>query len=59
MVVPTATVSLAWRFQGKELIELAPAFPPMADRLDKVKFSKKRVPRSRGDGEISSRTEPM
>jgi len=24
-----------------------PAFPPMADRLDKAKFSKKRVPRSR------------
>ena len=31
-----------------------PAFPPMADRLDKAKFSKKRVPRSRGDGKTSS-----
>jgi 5'-3' exonuclease len=30
------------------------AFPPMADRLDKAKFSKKRVPRSRGDGKTSS-----
>jgi 5'-3' exonuclease len=36
-----------------------PAFPPMADRLDKAKFSKKRVPRSRGDGKISSRNKPM
>ncbi|MGF7183720.1 5'-3' exonuclease [Tunturiibacter psychrotolerans] len=26
-----------------------PAFPPMADRLDKAKFSVKRVPRPRGD----------
>jgi 5'-3' exonuclease len=31
-----------------------PAFPPMADRLDKAKFSKKRVPRPRGDGKTSS-----
>jgi 5'-3' exonuclease len=31
-----------------------PAFPPMADRLDKAKFSKKRVPRSRRDGTTSS-----
>src|SRR5580658_8183599 len=31
-----------------------PAFLPMADRLDKAKFSKKRVPRSRGDGKTSS-----
>jgi 5'-3' exonuclease len=31
-----------------------PAFLPMADRLDKAKFSKKRVPRFRGDGKTSS-----
>jgi len=36
-----------------------PAFPPMADRLDKAKFSKKPVPRSRGDGKISSGNKPM
>jgi 5'-3' exonuclease len=36
-----------------------PAFLPMADRLDKAKFSKKRVPRSRGDDKISSRNKPM
>jgi 5'-3' exonuclease len=30
-----------------------PAFPPMADRLDKAKFSKKRAPRSRGDDKTS------
>jgi 5'-3' exonuclease len=36
-----------------------PAFPPMADRLDKAKFSKKRVPRSRGDGKISSPNKPV
>ncbi|NYF90359.1 5'-3' exonuclease H3TH domain-containing protein [Tunturiibacter empetritectus] len=29
-----------------------PDFPPMADRLDKAKFSAKRVPRSREDGKI-------
>jgi 5'-3' exonuclease len=32
-----------------------PAFHPMADRLDKAKFLKKRVPRSRADGKIPSR----
>jgi 5'-3' exonuclease len=32
----------------------APAFPPMADRLDKAKFSMKRVSRSRRDGKTSS-----
>jgi len=31
-----------------------PGFAPMADRLDKAKFSKKRVPRPRGDGKTSS-----
>jgi 5'-3' exonuclease len=36
-----------------------PAFPPMADRLDKAKFSKKRVPRSRGDGKTSSHNKPV
>jgi 5'-3' exonuclease len=36
-----------------------PAFPPMADRLDKARFSKKRVPRSRGDSKISSRNKPV
>jgi hypothetical protein len=35
------------------------AFPPMADRLDKAKFSKKRVPRSSGDSKISSRNKPV
>ena len=30
------------------------AFPPMADSLDKAKFSKKHVPRRRGDGKTSS-----
>jgi 5'-3' exonuclease len=32
-----------------------PDFPSMAGRLDKAKFSEKRVPRSQGDGKTSSR----
>jgi 5'-3' exonuclease len=36
-----------------------PAFAPMADRLDKAKFSVKRVPRSQGDGKISIRAKPV
>jgi 5'-3' exonuclease len=36
-----------------------PAFPPMADRLDKANFSRMRIPRSRGDGKISSRNKPV
>jgi 5'-3' exonuclease len=36
-----------------------PAFPPMADRLDKAKFSVKRVPRSHGDSKISIRAKPV
>jgi 5'-3' exonuclease len=36
-----------------------PAFPPMADRLDKARFSVKRVPRSHGTGKISVRTKPV
>jgi hypothetical protein len=31
----------------------------MADRLDKAKFSVKRVPRSQGDGKISIRAKPV
>jgi hypothetical protein len=31
----------------------------MADRLDKAKFSVKRVPRSHGDGKISIRAKPV
>jgi 5'-3' exonuclease len=33
-----------------------PAFPSMADRLDRAKFSVKRIPRSEGDGKSSIRT---
>ena len=36
-----------------------PAFRPMADRLDKAKFSVKCVPRSHGDGKISIRAKPV
>jgi 5'-3' exonuclease len=36
-----------------------PAFAPVADRLDKAKFSKKPAPHSRGDGKISSRNKPL
>jgi len=35
-----------------------PAFPPMAARMDKATFSKKRVPRSLGDGKTSSNNKP-
>jgi hypothetical protein len=35
-----------------------PAFAPLADRLDKAKFSLKRVPPSRGEGKSQSRTRP-
>lgn len=36
-----------------------PAFAPIADRLDKAKFSKKSVPRSRTGGKISSGDKPV
>ncbi len=36
-----------------------PGFPPMADRLDKAKFTVKRVPRSHGDGKISIHAKPV
>jgi hypothetical protein len=36
-----------------------PTFAPIADRLDKAKFSVKRVPHSRGDDKISIRTKPV
>jgi 5'-3' exonuclease len=36
-----------------------PAFPPMANRLDKAKFSAKLIPRSGGDGKISIRAKPV
>ena len=36
-----------------------PAFPPMAERLDKAKFSKKRLPHSRGVGKISAHDKPV
>jgi 5'-3' exonuclease len=36
-----------------------PAFAAMADRLDRAKFSVKRIPRSYGDGKSSIRTKPV